>query len=142
MSQYFCSKFYARAPCPRPYEMSSQHKKFCTFMGQRVVPRFAEFCYCSFLPLLPGFACNIHATLGPPFSRALYIAGLAAVSRAITAAAVSPFHSSFQADGGLARSDELPEATRHRNEGSEGILQIGNNWRISLGSKMIIIKLK
>ena len=27
----------------------------------------------SCLPILPGFACGIHATWGPPFSRALYI---------------------------------------------------------------------
>ena len=32
-----------------------------------MVPRFGEFCYCSSLPLLPGFACSIHATWGPPF---------------------------------------------------------------------------
>ena len=25
------------------------------------------------LPLLPGLACSIHATWGPPFSRALYL---------------------------------------------------------------------
>ena len=35
-----------------------------------------EFCCCSCLPLLPGFACSIHATWGPPFSRALYISTL------------------------------------------------------------------
>ena len=35
-------------------------------------PRFGECCYCSCLPLLPGLACSIHPTRGPPFSRALY----------------------------------------------------------------------
>ena len=30
--------------------------------------RFGEFCYCFCLPLLPGLACSIHATWGPPFS--------------------------------------------------------------------------
>ena len=32
-----------------------------------------EFCFCPCLPLLPGFACSIHSTWGPPFSRALYM---------------------------------------------------------------------
>ena len=35
--------------------------------------KFGEFCYYSCLPLLPGLACIIHATWGPPFSPALYI---------------------------------------------------------------------
>ena len=35
--------------------------------------RFGEFCHCSCLPLLPGFACSIHATWELPFSRALLI---------------------------------------------------------------------
>ena len=34
---------------------------------------FGEFCSCCSLPLLPDFACSIHATWGPPLSRALYI---------------------------------------------------------------------
>ena len=33
---------------------------------------FGEFCYCSCLLLLPSFACSIHATWEPPFSRVLY----------------------------------------------------------------------
>ena len=37
------------------------------------VPRFGVFYYCYCLPLLPGFACNIHAAFGPPFSQALKI---------------------------------------------------------------------
>ena len=37
-----------------------------------MIPRFGEFCCCCCLPLLPGFACSIHATWGPPYSRALY----------------------------------------------------------------------
>ena len=36
-------------------------------------PQIGEFCYCSCLPLLPGFACSIHATWGPPFSWARHI---------------------------------------------------------------------
>ena len=32
------------------------------YLGLKSVPRFGEFCYCSCLPLLPGFACSIHAT--------------------------------------------------------------------------------
>ena len=34
-------------------------------------PRFGEFHSCCCLPLLPGLACSIHETLGPPFSGAL-----------------------------------------------------------------------
>ena len=41
-----------------------------------MVPRFGEFCYCCCLPLLPGLAFRIHATWGPPFSRALHITHL------------------------------------------------------------------
>ena len=33
-----------------------------TGLGEKVVPRFGEFCCCSCSPLLPGFACRIHAT--------------------------------------------------------------------------------
>ena len=43
-----------------------------TGIGSKAVPRFGEFCSCCCLPLLPGFACSIHVTWGPPFSRALY----------------------------------------------------------------------
>ena len=35
-------------------------------------PRFGEFYCCSCLPLLPGFACIIHATWGPTLSQALH----------------------------------------------------------------------
>ena len=34
--------------------------------------RFGELCCCSCLTLLPGFACSIHATWGPHFSRTLW----------------------------------------------------------------------
>ena len=37
-------------------------------LGSKADPRFGEFGTCSCLPLLPGFACGIHATWGPPFS--------------------------------------------------------------------------
>ena len=47
----------------------------CTGLGYKVVPRFGEFCYCSCLSPLPGFACSIHATWGPPFSQALFVSG-------------------------------------------------------------------
>ena len=36
-----------------------------------MVSRFGEFCYCSCLPHLAGFACS-HATWVPTFSQALY----------------------------------------------------------------------
>ena len=45
----------------------------CTGLGLKALPRFGEFCYYSCLLLLPGFASSIHATWGPPYSRALYI---------------------------------------------------------------------
>ena len=32
--------------------------------------RLSELCYCSCLPLLPGFVFSIHTTRGPPFSQA------------------------------------------------------------------------
>ena len=34
---------------------------------------FCEFCSCCCLPLLLGYAYSIHATLGTPFSRNLYL---------------------------------------------------------------------
>ena len=37
--------------------------------------RFGELYFCCCSPLLPGFACSIHATWGPPFSRVLYRRG-------------------------------------------------------------------
>ena len=37
------------------------------------VPRFGEFCSWSFLPLLPGHACNIHSTWEGQFSWPLYL---------------------------------------------------------------------
>ena len=40
--------------------------------AKRRTPGFGEFCYCSRLPLLLGFACSIHATWRPPFGRSLY----------------------------------------------------------------------
>ena len=36
-----------------------------TGLIHKVVPRFGDFCYCSCLLLLPGFACSIHATWVP-----------------------------------------------------------------------------
>ena len=44
-----------------------------TGLGKKVVPMFGELCSCCCLPLLPGFACSIHTTWGPPFRRALYL---------------------------------------------------------------------
>ena len=49
-----------------------------TGLGYKVVPRFGEFCSCCCISLLPELGCSILATLGPPFSRALYWSGLLA----------------------------------------------------------------
>ena len=50
-------------------EVSKSHATFNnTRLGLELVPN--KFLSC--LPLLPSFACSIHATWGPPFSRALY----------------------------------------------------------------------
>ena len=43
-----------------------------TGAGKIVVPRFGEFCFCCYLPLLPQLACSILATWGPQFCRPLY----------------------------------------------------------------------
>ena len=39
--------------------------KYCRPRPKKARPRFGEFCSCCCLPLLPGFACRIHATWGP-----------------------------------------------------------------------------
>ena len=38
----------------------------------KAVPSFSVFCSCCCLALQPELGCSIHATWGPPFSRALY----------------------------------------------------------------------
>ena len=46
-----------------------------------LVSRCSEFCPCSCLPHLPGFACSIQATWDSPFSQALYPVTTINVSR-------------------------------------------------------------
>ena len=51
---------------------SSVRPTVLTGLGYKAFSWFSEFWICSCSPLLPGFACSIHATWAPPFSRGLY----------------------------------------------------------------------
>ena len=52
--------------------------------GYKVFPMFGDFSYCCCLPLLPGFACSIHATWDPPLSRALYTFPISLITHRLT----------------------------------------------------------
>ena len=57
-----------------------------------LVYSYAYFVFCYCLPFLPGFACSIHTTWGPTFSRALYILTSSegsSVRSAVVAAAIA-----------------------------------------------------
>ena len=56
-----------------PGFVKRHHEYECihTGLGYKAVHRFAKFCSCCCLPLLPAFAYSIHTTWGPPFSRVM-----------------------------------------------------------------------
>ena len=51
------------------HNIQTDSYRYSTGLGQQTVLRFGEFCYCSCLPLLPGFACSIHTTWEPPLRK-------------------------------------------------------------------------
>ena len=59
-------------------------------------PRFDEVCSYCCLPLLPVLACTIHATWGPPFSRALYLSCPTSYPVDDLLASFVTFHRQFQ----------------------------------------------
>ena len=48
---------------PEPEDVQVQGDRTAE-LCYKAVPRFGDFCPCSCFPLLPGFACSIHATWG------------------------------------------------------------------------------